>query len=639
MLSFFRRFVNSKVGVIVTFIVLGMIAVAFAASDITNTQLSGGGGLADNQVAEVGDEAISVADLRTRVQDELQAARQQQPTLDIGTFLAAGALDGVLQRMVTGTALAEFGREQGMVVSKRLVDGQIASIPALQGPTGKFDENLYRRILAERRLTDARVREDIRRDIIVQQLTGPTVGAGQVPQQLAIPYASLLLEQRAGQLGVIPASAVTVDTTPTPAELQTFYGRNLSRYRVPERRSIRYALVTPEAVRAGATPTDAEIAQYYAQNRATYQPTERRTIAQVVVADQAGANALAARVRGGASIAAAAQAAGLEASTASGVDKAAYATQTSPAVADAVFAAARGAVVGPVRGPLGYTVARVEAVEQVAGRTLAQVRDEIAATLATRKSAEALADLRSRIDDGLADGATFDEAVADAKLQPRSTPPLAAAGGVDPALAPLVTAAFAAEDGDGPQLVPTGPDGSFAVVVVGQVLPAAPRPLGEISNQVTADLVADRRRQAARRIAGEVLAKVNRGTPLVQALAQSGMPAPRPLAASRAELAQAQGGAAPALALMFSMPQGSAKLLEAPGEGWQIIKLDRIQRGNASRIPAAVRAARTDISRLIGREYAEQFARAVRAEVGVETDAGAVARVRDELSGQGGAGN
>lgn len=638
MLSFFRRIINSKVGFVVTFIVLGVIALAFAASDISNTQLSGGGGLADNQVAEVGGEAISVADLRTRVQDELQAARQQQPTLDIGTFLAAGALDGVLQRMVTGTALAEFGREQGMVVSKRLVDGQIASIPALQGPTGKFDENLYRRILAERRLTDARVREDIRRDILVQQLTGPTVGAGQVPQQLAIPYASLLLEQRAGQLGVIPASAVTVDTTPTPAELQTFYGRNLSRYRVPERRSIRYALVTPEAVRAGATPTDAEIAQYYAQNRASYQPTERRTVAQVVVADQAGANALAARVRGGASIAAAAQAAGLEASTAAGVDKAAYAAQTSPAVADAVFTAARGAVVGPVRGPLGYTVARVEAVEQVAGRTLAQVREEIAATLATRKSAEALADLRSRIDDGLADGATFDEAVVDAKLQPRATPPLAA-GQADPALAPLLAAAFAAEDGDGPQLVPTGPDGGFAVVVVGQVLPAAPRPLGEIANQVTADLVADRRRQAARRIAGEVLAKVNRGTPLVQALAQSGMPAPRPLAASRAELAQAQGGAAPALALMFSMPQGSAKLLEAPGEGWQIIKLDRIQRGDASRIPAAVRAARTDISRLIGREYAEQFARAVRAEVGVETDAGAVARVRDELSGQGGAGN
>lgn len=649
MLGFFRAIVKSRAGVVVTFLLLGIIAIAFAAGDVTNLS-NGPGGITGNDVAKVGKVDVTAADLRTRAQEEVEAARQQQPTATVAQYLASGGLDRSLEGLITTTALAEFGREQGMVVSDRLVDGQIASIPGLQGPTGKFDVNLFRRLLAERRLTEAGVRQDIARGTLVAQLTGPTIGAAQLPRELALPYASLLLERRAGEIGFIPAAAVATGPAPTGAELQAFYARNAGRYRVPERRSLRYATVTADEVRARATPTDAEIARQYAADRDKYQPTEKRTIAQVVVADRAGADALAARVRGGATVTQAAQVAGLEASTLTGQTKAAYAGQTSPAVADSVFAAARGAVVGPVRSPLGYTVARIETVEQVAGRTLDQARAEIMTTLSERKTAEALAELRASLDDALSGNATFDEAVADAKLQPRTAGPLAQ-GAVDPmnpgakpdpALVPLVAAAFSAEEGDEPQLVQIGTDGSFAIVAVGQVVPAAPRPLADIRDRVTADLVADRRRQAARRVAGEVLARVNRGTALGQALGQTGLslPAVRPVSAVRAQLARAEGGAEAALALMFSMRQGTTKLLEAPaGAGWLLVKLDRITPGDASRTPAAVDAARGDIARGIGREYTEQFARAVRNAVGVRTDAAALARVRAELSGQGGSDN
>ena len=648
MLGFIRRIINSKAGIVVTFIVLGVVALAFAAGDVSN--LSIGGGIAKGDVATVGGSDITVADLRTRATEEVEAAQRQQPTADMSQYLAAGGLERTLNQLVTTASLAAYARDQGMTVSKRLVDGQIASIPALQGPNGKFDEQLYRRILAERRLTDARVRGDIVHDILAQQLTGPTIGAAQVAPQLALPYASLLLERRAGQVAYVPTAAVPAGPAPGAQEIQSFYGRNLGRYRVPERRIVRYALVTPDAVRARATPTDAEIAQAYAADRAKYAAAERRDVTQVIVFDQAGAAALAAKVRGGTALAAAARAAGLEPSTIPAVQKAAYAGQTSAAVADAVFAAPRGTIVGPVRGPIGFVVARVDQVEQVAGRTLAQARDEIAAGLATRKTADALANLRNTIDDGLSGNATFDEAVSDAKVQPRRTGALAATGAdplqpdarPDPTLQPIVAAAFGAADGDPPQLVQTAPDGSFAIVAVGRVLPAAPRPLADIRDRVVADLVADRRSQAARRIADEVLARVNRGMPLPQALGQAGvsLPAARPIAASRAQLAEARGGAEPALALLFSMAPDTAKLLAAPqGAGWLLVKLDRIQPGDAAKTPAALAVARADIGRAIGREYAEQFVRAVRASLGVRTDPAALGRVKADLSGRGGSGS
>ncbi|KQM91619.1 MULTISPECIES: peptidylprolyl isomerase [Sphingomonas] len=647
MLSFFRRLTQSRFGVIITFGLLGVIALAFAAGDMTG--LGGGtSGIAADDVATVGKADVTANELRTRVQTEMEGFRQQQPTLDMASYVQQGGFDGTLDRITASLALEQFGRQQGMVVSKRAVDGQIASIPALQGPTGKFDPSLYQRVLVERKLTDAQIRADIVRDTYAQQLILPTRGASQVPSQLALPFASLLLEKRSGLVGFIPTAAVPAGPAPTDAELNAFYRRNVARYTIPERRVIRYAVVDAAQVKAQAVPTDAEIAAQYQQDRARYASTEKRTITQVVVADQAGAAAIAAKVKAGTAIADAARAAGLEASTQTGVEKAVYAGTTSPQVADAVFAAANAAVVGPVRTPLGWTIARIDSIQNVPAKTLDQARGEIATALSAQKAQAALGKIHDAIDDGLSDNATFDEIIADRKLTAITTPGLVANGtnpdtpGTQPdaALAPIVSAAFQAAEGDAPQMVQTGSDGSFAVVALGRVVRAAPRPLAQVRPAVMRDLMADRASQAARKYANAALARINKGMPLQQALGQSGFPVPpaRPVTASRAQIMQNPENTPPVLRLMFSMAQGTAKTIAGP-DGWFVVKLDKIDRGNATGNQAAIQAARGSIARSVGREYVDQFVKAVRAQVGVKTDPKAVARVRAELLAQGGSNN
>ncbi len=648
MLSFFRRLTQSRFGVIITFGVLGIIALAFAAGDMTGLGSTGPGGLTGDHVATVGKADVTANELRTRVQTEMEGFRQQQPTLDMASYVQQGGFDGTLDRIVASLALEQFGRAQGMVVSKRAVDGQIASIPALQGPTGKFDPMLYQRVLVERKLTDAQIRSDIVRDTYAQQLILPTRGASQVASQLALPYASLLLEKRSGVVGFIPTAAVPAGPAPTDAELNTFYRRNVARYTVPERRVVRYALVDANQVKAQATPTDAEIARQYQQDRARYAPTEKRTITQVVVADQAGATTLANAVKGGRTIAQAAQAAGLEASTQTGVEKAAYAGTTSAQVADQVFAAASGAVVGPVRTPLGWTVARVDTIENVPAKTLDQARAEIATALGAQKAQEALSKIHDAIDDGLSNNATFDEIVADRKLAATTTPGLIADGTnpdapgtpANPALAPILNAAFQASEGDAPQMVQTGSDGSFALVGLSRVVRAAPRPLAQVRPAVLRDLTADRAGQAARKYANAALAKINAGMSVQQALGQTGFAVPpvRPLTAARAQIMQNPQGTPPVLSLMFSMAQGTAKTLAGP-DGWYVVKLDKIDPGNATGNQGAIRAARGSIARSVGGEYVEQFVKAVRAQVGVKTDPAAVARVRTQLLSPDGSNN
>lgn len=649
MLTFLRRMLFSTAGKIIALLLLIVIAMAFALGDITN--LSGGGGPSGGALVQVGDKKVTEVELRQRLKAALDRVRQQQPMLDMTQFVNSGGFDQVLEQIVNGLALEEYARRNDMAVSKAAVDGEIASIPAFQGLDGKFSQATFNQILARENLTADQLRADIARETLAQWLIGPTIGATQVPIQFATPYASLLLERRRGAVGYIPITAIAPGEAPSDAELLAFYRRNGPRYTLPERRIMRYALVRPEQFADRAKATDAEIAQAYRKDAAKYAAATRRQLAQVIVADQNAANAIAAKVRGGTGLAAAATAAGLKASSVDNAEKAAFAGASSQQIAGAAFAGAQGAVVGPLKSPLGWHIVKVEKIEQIAARPLDAVRGELAAEIAKRKEAEILADLRGRIDNGLANNATFDESVADAKLKAETTPPLFADGRAsqvagqdaavqpDPVLAQIAQGGFAMEQDQEPQLIPIGQDGSFALIKAERILPAAPRPIAEIRATVVKDFVADRQLQGARKVAASVLAEINRGTPIADALKKTGLALPplQPLDASRGQLAQ-MGDQLPApVRLMFSMAARKAKLTESPnGGGYWVVWLDQIQPGNAARNQQLIAQTRGQLGQMIGAEYVEQFAAAVRKAVGVKRDEAAIARLKASLGGQSG---
>ncbi len=644
MISFFRRFINSRLGIIVTFVFLAIIAVAFAASDITGLS-SGTPAAGGTSVARVGKAEVGLEELRRRVQDDVQSLRQRQPTLDVVQFVNAGGFEATLERLINATALAQFGEKVGMVVSKRAVDGEIASVPDLQGLDGKFSQSKYELLLSQRRITDAQIRADIVRSTLGQHLTSPTEGAGQVPVNLAAPYAALLLEKRAGVIGFVPTNAIGPGEKPTDAEIATYYKRNAARYTIPERRVIRYAVITPDLVKASATPTEAEISAAYKSQAARFAASETRTLSQVVIGDKAGADALVAKIKGGTAIDAAARAVGLDAATLTKLDKKSYATQTSPEIANAVFAGARGGIVGPVKAPLGWAIVRIDAVEQIAAKSLDQARAELTKELSAQKLAAAMTALRDKVDDAIADNATFAEIVGDNKLQAQSTVPIIADGrdpenstiAPDPKLAQIVKAGFAAEPGDDPQLAPVDQDGSFAVVSLDRVLPSAPPALATISNLVIRDFAINRALKKARTIAVGIVAKTNKGVPLSQAIAQSPIKLPdaRPIASSRAQLANDPKGAPAPLVLMFSMANKTAKLLEAPNQtGYYVIYLDQIERAGSVENPQLMQAMRGDLSKLVGREFVQQFVAATRKEVGVKKNDALIATTRKDLVGE-----
>ena len=642
MLHFFRRFFKSKLGLAFTLGFLVLIAFAFASMDITSNNPTFGGIAGDNNVAVVGDRKITAAEFQSAMSNELESRQQTDPTLTMQALVAQGAADGVVEQMMRRAALDEWGRLHGLRAGKRLVDSELVKIPAFFGADGSFSRDAFEAILRQRRLSEAEVRADIASGLLAQQILLPAAYGTLVPQSLARQYAVLQRERRSGAIATLASAAFAPSSDPSDAQLAGYFRDNAEAYIRPERRVIRYATFGEEAMGEIPAPTEAQIAERYQQNRAQYAARETRSFTQMIVPTEAAARAIVDELAGGASLAAAARSKGLATTEVGPVTRAQLAGQSSAAVAEAAFAAAEGAVATPRRGSLGWYVLRVTGVERQAERTLADVRGELVEALAAEQRRTAFIDMATRIEEEFDEGSALGDVARELGVELAATRPLTAAGrvyGTDDAapevLAPVLRTAFEMDEGE-PQIVEIEPGRTFLVFAVGDIVPSAVAPLGEIRADVVADWRRSQGAERAKAAADRIMQRVRGGRSLAEAVAAEDTPLPPPerVEMGREELA-AMGRAPPALALFFAMAEGTVKRLEAPAEaGWFVAELEDIAVPELEADDPAVALTSRQLAAVLGDEYAEQFVRAAMAEVGAEKNQAAIDAVLRQLTGQ-----
>lgn len=644
MISLIRRWLTSWI----VLGILGLILIAFIITGVEGPGAMGGGGTgAGASIAEIGGSKVTTRELIERVQNQFEGARRDQPGLDQKAFADGGGFEGVTDALISGRALERWGRDEGFAIGKRLVDAQIASFPAFRGVTGQFDEMVMRNALAQARLSEKQLRDDLATDLIRAQILTPVTTTIQPSANIVRPYARLLVEERKGMVGIIPHALLIDPRRPTDAEIDAAYKANVADYTQPEARVLRYALFGAEQVAAQAAPTDEDISQYYRDNSATYGARETRDLAQVIAPDEAIARSIAATAKDGGSLAAAAAKAGLEAVTLPAQNRADYAGKTSEAIAGQVFGAGRGDVIGPVKGAFGWYVIRVDNMAATQARSIDEARAEIVAALTSEKVNEALADLGGNIEDAIADGASFAEVVAANRLPVTETPALLANGQpidqtswqAPPELASLLGTGFEMSADDRPAVETVVRDQTYALLTVAKVIPPAPVPLAEIRDVVARDIIARRAAERAEKIGREVTAAVNRGVPLAKALADSGarLPPPQAAAARQLDLARAQqnGTEIPApVRALFSMQRGKARLV--PGDRGNVLfvtVLTEIIPGNLETAPGLVESSRQELGASIAAELGEQFVRSVAAQIEVKRYPEAIAEAKRQFAG------
>jgi peptidyl-prolyl cis-trans isomerase D len=644
MLSFFRRFFQSKIGLPIFIGFLALMALAFAAADISGTSTFGGVTNTD-RMAVVGGEPIPISDLTAATNTALDQVRQRNPTVTMPEFVEQGGLDEVIKQLIDRFAVGEYGRKYGLRAGDNLVNSEILQIPAFQGLTGSFDEATYLAALRSRGLTDALFRRDLADGLIEQQLLRSAVFAPQLPEKIARQYAALVLEKRKGEIALIPSAAFAPAGDPTAAQLDAWYKDNRTQFIRPERRTLRFAVFGADTLKVNAVPSAAEIAERYKRDAVQYQARERRVVTSFVVPTQDAAKALAARVAAGASLESVAREAGFSASKAEPREREAMASATSFAFAQNAFKAAEGSVVEPAQGTLGWYVARVDTVERIPARSLAQATPEITEALTKEKRAAGIADLTSEIEAEIDSGTAFAEVAKAYGLKAETTPALLANGQVFgqpqaqivPQLAPILPTAFQMEESE-PQLAVITEGQEFVIFEVARVEEASAPPLAEVREAAVAAWKRAQGAVLAKQSADRIMAKVRSGTPLAAAMAAENKPGfeRETIDLERRQLAASQAGRVPPpLVLMFSMAEGTVKTLEGPrGLGWYVVALEDISTLPLESQPGLIEQTRQQLGQALTEEYTQQAAIAMRKELGVTRNDEAIAAVRKQLTGE-----
>lgn len=649
MIASIRRLSKTLVGTVIMVLFFIAILASFALADMSGT-IGFGGGLTQSTLAKAGDQELTEREFSAELQRRLAEVRQQNPAADYSAL--AGEFEPLLNSLLQQKALAAFAAGQDIVVSKRLVDAEIARLPQTRGLDGRFSEQAYAQFLSQIRMTDAELRQQISRLLINRIMLAPAAAEPRVPVGIARPYAAMQLEVREADVALFPTEPfIAAVGEPSDAQVQQYYRSNLPRYTVPEQRVIDIARIGPEQV-ASVTATDQEIAAYYRANQATYGAKSQRVISQAVLPSQQAAAALAAKLRSGQSFADAARPLGYSAADISvgPQTREQFAELTSDQVAAAAFGnVGEGGVVGPVRSNLGWHVIKIDAIQDVGGRSLEAVHGEIAEKLTADKRKEALADLVTRIEDGVADGQNFREALAGTGIEPMRTPPVTASGSAPgqpdyrfPAdLAPALRAGFELGQGDDPVIESLTGDAGYVLVGVDQIVAAAPAPLAEVRDDVVRDWKVRQANERARIAATRTAAALAKGASMADAVKSAdlpiALPAPRHETVRRIELSRMGDDIPPALRMMFSMAEGRSRMVADPdGRGFVVVKVTKIVPGDVTLQPGLVSQLQREFQQPFASEYAEQFTRSIEAEVGVERNQEAIAEARRRiLSGSG----
>lgn len=640
MLNSFRRATKSAVGILIIGLIGLMIVIGFAMGDMQNLGV-GGGGLGSSTLAEVGSQEVTDRDLSEAMQRRLAQVRQQNP--EAGYSALAGDVEPILQSLINQRALEAFASEHGFVISKRLIDAEIAQLPGVRGLAGEISPQAYQAFLARQQMTDAELRQLIAGSLLERLLITPAASSARIPVGMATPYASMLLEQRRGELAILPIEAFAQGLNPTDAQLQQHYSANRNRYMVPEQRVLRLARIGPEQV-ANVRASEQEIAAYYNANQDDYGAKDIRVISQAVVPDRNAAQQIAQRARSGQSFVDAVKPAGLSAEDVSvgPQTRAQFTELAGEQVAAAAFGAQAGAVVGPVQSPLGWHVVKIDSVQRQPGRSLGQVRDEIAARITAEKRQNGLAELVDRVQDEIDGGANFDEVARAANLAVTRTPPITASGAArgDPSyripeeLAPALKSGFELAPTDEPVIDQLPGEQGFVLVSPAQVIPAAPAPLAEIRDRVRQDWIEKEANQRAR-AAAEAIARAAGNRSLADAVRQvrPGLPPVQQASARRIQLSEMQQ-VPPPLQALFSTAEGKTHIGPGPeGRGVFIVKVNEIIPGNALNQPQLIARVQEQFGEPLAQEYAQQFLAAAREAVGVERNEQAIVAARNQITG------
>src|SRR5581483_5681108 len=234
-------------------------------------------------VAKVGGQRITDQEFTEALRQQQDRMRQllgrnYNPALMESPAMRSELLDGMISQRV----LTEYAVRGNVAVSTEQLRDAITSIPAFQ-EDGKFSSARYETLLRGEGYSPATFEASVRRDLMLQQLTGALSDSGIASKAVAQRLARLSQQQREVAESVIAADPKAREAQPSAEAVRAYYDQNPAQFQVPEQISVEYVVLDADALAAAEQIDPNAVRSYYEQNAAKYGQPEQRQASHILL--------------------------------------------------------------------------------------------------------------------------------------------------------------------------------------------------------------------------------------------------------------------------------------------------------------------------------------------------------------------
>ncbi|MBC7286389.1 peptidyl-prolyl cis-trans isomerase, partial [Hoeflea sp.] len=361
-------------------------------------------GVAQTSVAEIEGDELSIVTFDRSLRRIL--ANQG---LDAQTAYRLGFISQVLGSEINNNLLQRYASDMGLRVGDEVVLKQVSQLIEPFVTEGVDRKTALNNILRSQGMSEREFIRMIKAQMTNTLLTNAVqIGTEVAPDTEARDIYQYRNEGRTVRAIYLPHSGIEEVQEPTEEILLSFYQAGQERYAISETRTFTVATLNQEQLAKTLDISEEELRAIYERDIAAYSLPERRVLEQAIIDNQATATAIVNRMSEGGDLKSAVAAE-------TGSEDAYLGEETFEQeglledVAAPVFAADKGAVVGPVESALGWHVIRVADIVEPETRPFEDVRDELRQELVEVRVMDEMFALANAIDDALAGGAPLEE--------------------------------------------------------------------------------------------------------------------------------------------------------------------------------------------------------------------------------------
>jgi peptidyl-prolyl cis-trans isomerase D len=558
-------------------------------------------------VITVGKETVLPSEFESAYQRLIRNLQERtQRQFDYETAKNMGFIDALVAELQSERMFAQEARNKGLLISDRIVTDEITNDQNFRGVGGRFDQQLFARILQDSGYSEASYVALIKgrhaRNYLVSGIAQFDIAT---PKTLADKLFAYRSEFRTAEVLTIPLEAMK-PPEPTADQLAAYHKANDAKYTAPELRTFTLVLIRPEDAAARVNVAEKDIETEYARRKPEFTTPETRALRQLIFKDEATAKQGYEALVGGRSFESVAK--DIAKREPDNLGKVTPSQVPIPALREAAFKLKAGEVTQPVQSPFGWHILRVDEITPEVVKPLAEVKDKLEKDFRLRGATKILAAIREQFDDALGGGNKLEAAAEKVKMKAVAIGPIDAQGkdeksaaveGLpdDPEFLRRVFRQGKGEEGDLIDLKNHG----FYAIRVDDIKPSALRPLESVKEQVTKDWMAEERSKLAKAEAEKLAAEAKTGKSLADLAKPAGYTVRKSKPVNRGEAAAAAPGTIEER--VFAVKVGETAVAQTR-EGFAVVK---VSDAKDERTEDEKKKAREDFEKGLRQAYEQDF--------------------------------